>query len=565
MSQSDGNKSISQEKSTPLWVSLLIMVFCTIAVSSSAIGIFGYVIYRGDSIERKRHDLLAIARSTAALVNPAEYREIMASMKKNEYHRWLAVRFTQIMTEHGLLFIHAGDIDQSKGFTGFVQALKPGVDYGTDLGQLLPATNFPQEAFDTRTHGRAYATEPIKADDYGVNVNGFVIAAYAPIFDEKRQPIAIVSATLLDTSIYADSNSFAIKTLGIIILSVVLFIWIPFYFTRKFIAVPIKESTSVLHQISQGDFSARITGNYKSDFEVIKKSLNDTAAQLSAFLDAKLRAEHQAHQSDIERARVEAARDAVMSSISYASKIQRNLLPPDGTLEAAFSDYAVIWKPRDIVGGDIYWTKRFDSGTVLCVADCTGHGTPGALLTMLVVSALESIIWPSNSGDTAAILWQLDQRLAAALHAEAGAGGIQDITDIADGCDIAVLFIAKDGGVTLSSGHMNVFVCDGREVRRFRGQQIFVGEGRLKSKDEVETHTIPTCPDNKFYIASDGLCEQPGGGRGNPFGLKAFERILLDGHGEKLAVTARRVWEAFEGHRGAEPRVDDVELIAFQP
>ena len=151
------------------------------------------------------------------------------------------------------------------------------------------------------------------------------------------------------------------------------------------------------------------------------------------------------------------------------------------------------------------------------------------------------------------------------MHAEAGAGGIQDITDIADGCDIAVLFIAKDGGVTLSSGHMNVFVCDGREVRRFRGQQIFVGEGRLKSKDEVETHTIPTCPDNKFYIASDGLCEQPGGGRGNPFGLKAFERILLDGHGEKLAVTARRVWEAFEGHRGAEPRVDDVELIAFQP
>jgi len=569
VSQSDSEtNSVSRGKTMPLWVSLMIVILCTITLSASAVGIFGYVVYRIDSIERKRHELLGIARSAAALLAPAEYREIMASMKKNEYHSWLVDRFTKIMTENGLMFIHAGEIDANKGFTGFVEALAPGADYGADLGQHIPAANFPQEAFDAKAHGRAYATQPIDARKYVDSVNGFVVCAYAPVFDENGQSIAIVSAIMLDTAVYAASNLFAVKILGIVLLMIVLFVWVPFYYIKKFVALPVEESGNVLHKISQGDFTARVTGSYKSDFERIKKSVNDTAMRLSNYFDEKLRAERQAHQSDIEKARTEAAAEAIVSSIRYASRIQKNLLPPDIALEAAFSDYSVIWKPRDIVGGDIYWIKLFDTGTVLCVADCTGHGTPGALLTMLVVSVLESIVWPSNSGDTAAILWQLDQRLAAALHAEPGAGGTrgtQGIADIADGCDIAVLFIAKDGGVTLSSGHMNVFVCDGREVQRFRGQQVFVGEGRLKSKGEVDTHTIPASPDNKFYIASDGLYDQPGGEHGKAFGIKAFEHILLDSHNEKQAVIASMVWEAFEGHRGAEPRVDDVELIAFQP
>ena len=557
--------SVSPGKAMPLWVSLMIIVLCTITFSASAIGIFGYVVYRNDSIEGKRIELLGIARSAAALLAPAEYREIMASMKKNEYHRWLADRFTKIMIENDLMFIHAGEIDANNGFTGFVEALAPGAGYGADLGQHIPAASFPQEAFDAKAHGRAYATQPIDARKYVESVNGFVVCAYAPVFDENGQPIAIVSAIMMDTAVYAASNLFALKMLGIVLVMIILFVWVPFYFITKFVTLPVKESGTVLHKISQGDFTARVTGSYKSDFEMIKKSVNDTAVRLSNYFDEKLCAERQAHQSDIERARAEAATEAVMSSISYASKIQKNLLPLDGALEAAFSDHSVIWKPRDIVGGDIYWAKCFDTGTSLCVADCTGHGTSGALLTMLVVSVLESIVWPSNSGDTAAILWQLDQRLAAALNVAAGASGACGIADIADGCDIAVLFISKEGDVTFSSGHMNVFICDGREVQRFRGQQVFVGEGRLKSKNEVEAHAIPASPDNKFYIASDGLYEQPGGGRGKAFGIKAFERILLDSHNEKQAVTARRVWEAFEGHRGAEPRVDDFELIAFQP
>jgi len=69
-----------------------------------------------------------------------------------------------------------------------------------------------------------------------------------------------------------------------------------------------------------------------------------------------------------------------------------SLLPETNKFEQAFADYSVKWEPRDIVSGDIYWIKSFDAGTMLCVCDCTGHGVPGALLTMLVVSAFEDMV-----------------------------------------------------------------------------------------------------------------------------------------------------------------------------
>jgi serine phosphatase RsbU (regulator of sigma subunit)/ABC-type amino acid transport substrate-binding protein len=277
----------------------------------------------------------------------------------------------------------------------------------------------------------------------------------------------------------------------------------------------------------------------------------------------KLTAELEAVNAKIARERTEAASQAILYGISYANKIQKNLLPIDSVLEESFSDYSVIWEPRDIVGGDIYWIKQFDEGTVLCVCDCTGHGTPGALLTMLVVSALESAVEAGNSADTADIIWSVDVRLAHVLNANAERE--TNDFDINDGCDIAVLYISKDGDVSLSSGHMNVFVCDGKEVRRFRGQNFFVGEGNLSIKKEIETISIPTNPLNKFYIASDGLFDQPGGELSRPFGYRAFEKIILENHDEKQSVISDKIWAAFEEYRGGEPRVDDFELITFKP
>jgi len=269
------------------------------------------------------------------------------------------------------------------------------------------------------------------------------------------------------------------------------------------------------------------------------------------------------HKSKLDKARAEAARDAVISGIEYAGKIQRNMLPNGNLFKKAFLDYSIIWKPRDIVGGDIYWIKNFKEGTVLCVCDCTGHGIPGALLTMLVVSAFEAVITDNNYKDTAQIIWELEKKLVSVLNAKDENNETKGLT-IKDGCDLAVLYIAKNGSVASSSSHTHIFVCDGKNVTQIKGQKIYIGEGRIKSKDDIKTTHTPSNQGNKFYIASDGLFDQPGGEKTVSFGYKAFMQIILENHREKQSVISDKVWNAFEKHRDNMPRVDDFELISFE-
>jgi serine phosphatase RsbU (regulator of sigma subunit) len=256
-----------------------------------------------------------------------------------------------------------------------------------------------------------------------------------------------------------------------------------------------------------------------------------------------------------------AAHEIIVSSINYAAKIQGNLLPKEKVFIDAFSDYSVIWKPRDIVGGDIYWAKSFDTGTVLCVGDCTGHGIPGALLTVLLVDSLESIVSNDNCSDTANIVFKLDQRFASVLNVRSSNVSME----VNDGCDLAIMFIATDGSVTMSAGKISVFICDGKEVIRHKGQAISVGEGRLTGPDDVKFVKIPANPSNKYFVASDGLSDQIGGNSGKQFGYKQLEQIILKNHSETLGHTSFKIWDAFEEHRGQNQRRDDFVLVSFKP
>lgn len=257
---------------------------------------------------------------------------------------------------------------------------------------------------------------------------------------------------------------------------------------------------------------------------------------------------------------LERAHKTIMSSIHYSSNIQKNILPKKEVFTRAFSDYSVIWKPRDIVGGDIYWIKNFPGGTVLCVCDCTGHGMPGALLTMLVATTFEDYVNEGNCSDTAGILWNLEQKLVRVFSRSPGKNSLRN----KDGCDLAALFIARDGGVTISSAHTHVYVCDGKEVTQLKGQRIFIGEGRVSSKEEIAVIKVPPKPGNKFYIASDGLTDQPGGPNNRPYGYSHIKKLILENHCETQSVISDKIWEAFEAWRGDRAQVDDIQLISFK-
>ena len=269
---------------------------------------------------------------------------------------------------------------------------------------------------------------------------------------------------------------------------------------------------------------------------------------------------------EAQKLRVVAERHQILAdSLNYASVVQRGILPKDATFSHAFADHSIIWEPRDTVGGDIYWIKTFEQGSLLAVCDCTGHGVPGALLTALVVSSLEDIVNEETCGDPGNIIYMLDKKLARIFEAESNEKQRKRELYIKNGCDLAVLFILNSGEVAIASGNFNVFICDGSEVTRIKGQRIKVGEGKLKVKENVRVTNIPVNLNNKFYISSDGMYEQIGGTHGHSFGYSIFKQLILENHELELKNITEKVWESFENYRGTQLRRDDFELVTFKP
>ena len=325
---------------------------------------------------------------------------------------------------------------------------------------------------------------------------------------------------------------YLVTLLALLAVGITFVVLVAIYIVRS-IMKPINESTDIMGKIAAGDYEARIEGQYNDEFSKVKNAVNSMAVELKE-------------------------RELKISGIIYASKIQKSILPSNSIFNEAFSDYSIIWKPKDIVGGDIYWIKNFNGGTILCVCDCTGHGTHGALLTMLVMSIFKTAVDDSNYNDPAAIIWDLDKRLAATL-------GVDNGSSIKEGCDLAVASIASDGTVRISSGNINVYSCDGDKVTRYRGQKLWVGDGMIKSKNDIKLITIPADHRNKFYIASDGLYEQIGGPEQIPFGYDSMEKLILENHNEKQSVISDKIWTAFEEYRGSNTQRDDFMLISFRP
>lgn len=368
----------------------------------------------------------------------------------------------------------------------------------------------------------------------------------------------VMEVTFTRQYLFNERKNQAVATAGSSILLGFAIIVTIFIMLKRIIINDIEHVNRDLKKITDGSLDVVVDVKSTPEFVMLSGGINEMVDSLRQQMDEIVQ---QAATLQLQAADLEESNQNILSSLKYAKKIQHNLLPSSKAFDETFSDYCILWEPRDVVGGDIYWMKSFSPGAVLCVCDCTGHGTPGALLTMIVATALDVIVNDSTCSDTAGILWELEQRLISTLNVSEGE---KDSGDIKDGADLSILFISKDGKITLSSAKLHVFVCNGQTVENIRGQKLSIGDGSLKSKEQIKTLTIPVCKDNTYYIVSDGLFEQVGGEGHVPFGYSRFKQFILENHGKPQAEIADQLWRTFENYMGNEIRRDDVTLVSFK-
>ena len=242
-------------------------------------------------------------------------------------------------------------------------------------------------------------------------------------------------------------------------------------------------------------------------------------------------------------------------SIEYAKRIQTAILPLDTTIRKHLEEYFILFKPRDIVSGDFYWFTYKDGKIFIAAVDCTGHGVPGAFMSMIGAEILTTIVLNENIYQADKILDKLNKYIRNALK--------QDTSDNQDGMDMALCVIDKEKKILEFAGAKNpLFYIHNNELTKIRGSRQAIGGYQF---GEFVSHTIQYQTPTWFYIFSDGYADQFGGPDENEkFMVRRFKNLLLEIHQLPMEEQKRILDENIEKWKGNVKQTDDILVIGFK-
>jgi len=241
----------------------------------------------------------------------------------------------------------------------------------------------------------------------------------------------------------------------------------------------------------------------------------------------------------------------ITDSINYASNIQRAILPSESVLKDANLSHFILYKPRDIVSGDFYWFTHNIKYTVLIAADSTGHGVPGAFMSIMGVSFLNEIVNHKNFYMPHEILGQLRMQIVSALNQS---GKIET----KDGMDMTVSVIDNEKKKLYVSGAYNsLFFVRNNELQVIKADKMPVG---LSEKMDVpfSCHEIQLEPNDIFYMFSDGYADQFGGPKNKKFMSKRFKELLVSICDKDLEDQKYILDSSIEEWMGDVDQIDDI-------
>ncbi len=247
----------------------------------------------------------------------------------------------------------------------------------------------------------------------------------------------------------------------------------------------------------------------------------------------------------------------ITDSIRYAKRIQDAILPSLQAIKDNLKDSFVLYLPKDIVSGDFYWVKEKNESLVIIAADCTGHGVPGAFMSMLGISFLNEIIEKDNITSPEKILNNLRENVVTALRQR----GLE--TESKDGMDIAVCsYNKKLKRLSFSGANNPLYLVRNKELLPTRGNRMPVAI-HVKM-DEFTKHEIPIEPGDSLYMFSDGYADQFGGPEGKKFKSKKFKQLLVDIQDEDMITQKEILNKTITEWRGEHEQIDDIVVLGFK-
>jgi serine phosphatase RsbU (regulator of sigma subunit) len=336
-----------------------------------------------------------------------------------------------------------------------------------------------------------------------------------------------------------------ILVVGIICIVLAVLLVASGWLLRRLVTKPVGEMTTVMSDLAAGDFALEVPGTELSN------EIGEMARAVAVFRE-------NAVERLVAEKELSSAHDLITESVQYASRIQRSLLPPEDILSTAVDDHFIIWEPKDVVGGDLFWVKRDKKGCMIVLFDCTGHGVPGALMTTIAVSAIDHAF--DETGDPARLIRQVHQRVKIALNQD-GDEGFSD-----DGLEMGVCLVERERKrLTFAGARFELLIRHNGEMEIIKGQKAGCGYRRYPLDQAFTNHIVKLQPGMMFTMFSDGATDQIGGQKRRMFGKKRLCQTLNDLANKPMAEQGEGLRAALAAYQGEESRRDDLSVIGFKP
>jgi len=251
-------------------------------------------------------------------------------------------------------------------------------------------------------------------------------------------------------------------------------------------------------------------------------------------------------------------KEEIEDSINYAQRIQEALLPLEQEMKKWVPQSFVLFKPKDIVSGDFYWFTEIDNRLVFVCADCTGHGVPGAFMSMIGSDRLNIIVQERKITNPGLILSELNIAIKRSLKQD----GQKDSTK--DGMDAAICTIDLNTNELLYAGaNRPLWIVQNDDLREIKATKVAVA-GFTPDDQVFEEHIIPLSNDLKFYMSSDGYADQFGGIKGKKLKVKTMKQLILDHCNSDFTTQKEVLHDRLVEWMGDHEQIDDVCVVGFQ-
>ena len=315
-------------------------------------------------------------------------------------------------------------------------------------------------------------------------------------------------------------------------------------------------------------FLAAIAFLILNRYQQKRKANTQLAKQNQEITEQKEEISGQKEKLEEQKSQLERTNRQISDSIDYAKRIQNALLSSKAKISALLPESFILFKPKAVVSGDFYWIKEKNGSILFAAADCTGHGIPGAFMSIISNNVLNDIMAQHDTSNPGEILKMASDKIIALLQDKESqvvesSDGSKIEWEVKDGMDIALCSLNKDSlQLQYAGAHNPLYIIRNGKLTEYRGDRLFIGN--TTDSTVFTTHEIPLKKGDMLYVFSDGFVDQRGGPENKKFYYQPFQEMLVEIHQKGMDEQRTHLDRVLTDWMGNHEQIDDVIIFGVR-